>query len=260
MRWLEEKVALLIGGGSGIGRAVVDEFRVEGARVAVLELSGHKCEELDSLGPDVLAIEGDATLLADQKRAVAETVREFGKLDTLATFVGLFDYYKPLQDIPEEALSASFEEMFATNVESCLVAAKASLGELEESNGNIVFTVSTSGFYPGRGGALYVPSKFAVRGLVIQLAHELAPCVRVNGVAPGGTMGTDMRGLKALDLHEQALGDQPDREATLVARTPLQVAMYSKDHAGAYVYLASDRARGLTGVIINSDGGMGVRG
>jgi NAD(P)-dependent dehydrogenase (short-subunit alcohol dehydrogenase family) len=260
MGWLEGKVALLVGGGSGIGRAVVEEYLEEGASVGVLEISAEKCAELQLLGPQVLAIEGDATLLADQKRAVAATVEAFGRLDTLATFVGLFDYYTPLERIPEEALSASFAEMFSANVESCLLAAKASLDPLTESGGSVVFTVSTSGFYPGRGGALYVPSKFAVRGLVIQLAHELAPRVRVNGVAPGGTIGTDMRGLRTLDLHDQRLNDLPDREAALMSRTPLQLALHSKDHAGSYVFLASERARGLTGVIINSDGGIGVRG
>ena len=57
-----------------------------------------------------------------------------------------------------------------------------------------MLTASTSGFYAGRGGVLYVASKFAVRGLVVALAHELAPDIRVNGVAPGGTLGTDLRG------------------------------------------------------------------
>lgn len=261
MGWLDDKVALLVGGGSGIGRAVVEEYVAEGASVGVLELNPDKCAELDDLGPRVHAIEGDATLLADHNRAVEETLSAFHRLDTLATFVGLFDYYLPLDEIPGAALSASFHEMFSTNVESCLLATKAALEPLSDGDGgSIVFTVSTSGFYPGRGGALYVPSKFAVRGLVVQLAHELAPAIRVNGVAPGGTLGTDMRGLRTLDLHDTVLNDQPNREATLVSRNPLQLALHSKDHAPSYTFLASDRARGVTGVIINSDGGIGVRG
>jgi NAD(P)-dependent dehydrogenase (short-subunit alcohol dehydrogenase family) len=103
-------------------------------------------------------------------------------------------------------------------------------------------------------------SKFAVRGLVVQLAHELAPEVRVNGVAPGGTLGTDLRGLRSLDLHEQSLNDRAGRAEELESRTPLRMALRSEDHAGSYVFLASDRASGLTGVIINSDGGIGVKG
>jgi phthalate 3,4-cis-dihydrodiol dehydrogenase len=259
MGWLDGKVALVVGGGSGIGRAVVDGFVEEGASVGVLELDDDKCAELEGL-PGVHAVCGDATSLADEQRAVEETVAAFGRIDTLATFVGVFDYYLPLEQIPAEVLPAAFDEMFTVNVGSCLLAAKAALPALEDAGGNIVVTVSTSGFYPGRGGALYVASKFALRGLVVQLAHELAPRVRVNGVAPGGTLGTELRGLKSVGLHEQRLMDRPGREEELRSSTPLKIALQSEDHAGAYVFLASDRARGITGAVINSDGGIGVRG
>ena len=177
----------------------------------------------------------------------------------MCTFVGVFDYYTPLEEIPEDSLGAAFAEMFEVNVGSCLFAAKAALPALVDSRGSIVFTISTSGFYPGRGGPLYVASKFALRGLVVQLAHELAPRVRVNGVAPGGTIGTELRGLRTIGLQDKTLNDRPGREDDLRSQTPLQVALESRDHAGAYVFLASDRARGITGTVINSDGGIGVR-
>jgi NAD(P)-dependent dehydrogenase (short-subunit alcohol dehydrogenase family) len=187
-------------------------------------------------------------------------VAAYGRLDALAVFVGLFDYYRPLREIPGDRLAAAFDEMFTANVLSCLVTAKAALEPLASARGTITLTLSTSAFYPGRGGPLYVASKFALRGLVTQLGHELAPEVRVNGVAPGGTLDTDMRGLRSLELHERRLGSAPDREANLRARTPLSVALGPGDHAGAYVFLASDRARGITGEVISSDGGIGVRG
>lgn len=260
MGWLDDKVALVVGGGSGIGFAVVDAFLREGARVAVLELDPGKCADVRGLGAGVVAVEGDATSRLDNERAVRETVEAFGRLDALATFVGVFDYYTPLSEIGDERLDEAFEELFATNVKSYLLSAKAALEPLTAARGSIVFTVSTSGFYPGRGGILYVASKFAVRGLVVQLARELAPAIRVNGVAPGGTLDTDMRGLRALGLGERRLVDAPNREEELRSRTPLEVALRPEDHAGAYVLLASDRARGITGVVINSDGGIGVRG
>jgi NAD(P)-dependent dehydrogenase (short-subunit alcohol dehydrogenase family) len=260
MGWLDKKVVLAVGGGSGIGRGVVEEFVREGASVAVLEINPDKCAELDELGSKVVAIQGDAMSLDDNRRAVQETVDAFGTLDTLITFVGIFDFYMPLSELPEDKLETAFEETFKTNVESYLLSAKAALPRLEESGGSIIFTLSTSSFYPGRGGILYVASKFATRGMVIQLAHELAPEVRVNGVAPGGTMSTDLRGLTSIGLSQRSLGSAPDREENLKSRTPLKLAMGPEDHAGTYVYLASDRARGITGVIINSDGGIGVRG
>ncbi|MEA2227066.1 MAG: hypothetical protein QOF04_696, partial [Solirubrobacteraceae bacterium] len=166
MGWLDGKVALVVGGGSGIGRAVVDAFVDEGASVGVLELSEEKCAELDALGPEVLAVRGDATSLDDARRAVRETVDAHGGLDALAVFVGLFDYYTPLADIPDDRLAGAFDEMFHANVLSCLVCAKAALEPLAAAGGTITLTLSTSAYYPGRGGSLYVASKFALRGLV----------------------------------------------------------------------------------------------
>jgi NAD(P)-dependent dehydrogenase (short-subunit alcohol dehydrogenase family) len=258
--WLDGKVALVAGGGSGVGRAVVEEFLDEGASVGVLELSSEKCLAVDELGPNAHAIVGDATSVDDGEAAVAQTVAEFGRLDALIVSIGLFDYYRSLDDIPRDRLAEAFDETFRVNVLSHLVVAKAALPALRSARGSIIFTLSTSAFYPGRGGALYVASKFALRGLVAELAHELAPEVRVNGVAPGGTLGTDLRGLRSLGLDGRRLGDAPGREGELRARTPLQVALSAGDHAGAYTFLASDRARGITGTIINSDGGIGVRG
>jgi len=258
--WLDTKVALVVGGGSGIGRAVTEQFAGEGASVGVLEISEAKCGALGALGPRVVAVRGDATAPADVGRAVRETVARFGRLDTLAVFVGVFDWYTPLRDIPLDRLHGAFAETFATNVESHLIATKVALPALADGGGSVIFTISTSGFHPGRGGPLYVASKWALRGLVVQLAHELAPAVRVNGVAPGGTLDTDMRGLRSLDMADRRLGDVPNRADDLRSRTPLRVALTPEDHAGAYVFLASDRARGITGTVVNSDGGIGVRG
>ncbi|GBD29403.1 Cis-toluene dihydrodiol dehydrogenase [bacterium HR32] len=261
MGWLEGKVALVVGGGSGIGRAVVDAFVDEGARVGVLELDPGRARALEVHADRVRAVVGDATTWEDNLRAVRATVEAFGGLDVLATFVGVFDFYTRLEDIPADRLAEACAEVFRTNVASSLLSTKAALPELLRRPGSsVVFTVSTSGFYPGRGGVLYVASKFAVRGLVVQLAHELAPRVRVNGVAPGGTLGTSMRGLATLGLSDRRLADLPGREEELRARTPLRVALRPEDHAAAYVYLSSDRARGVTGTILHSDGGVGVRG
>jgi NAD(P)-dependent dehydrogenase (short-subunit alcohol dehydrogenase family) len=94
---------------------------------------------------------------------------------------------------------------------------------------------------------------------VIALAHELAPDVRVNGVAPGGTLGTELTGPRSLGLADHVLGAAPGREQDLRRRTPLQVALTGEDHAGSYVFLACDRARGITGTVVHSDGGVGVK-
>jgi len=257
--WLEGQVALLSGGGSGIGRAVLDAFLAEGAAVGVLERDEEKCAALTELGDRVHVVQGDATSADDNERAVGETVGRFEALDTLATFVGVFDNYTPLAEIPPDRLDAAFAEAFTTNVASVLHAVRAATPELTRSRGSIVVTCSSSSFYPGRGGALYVATKHALRGVVVQLAHELAPEVRVNGVAPGGTLATDLRGMASLGQAGERLDDRPGREQAMRERTPLEVALRSEDHAGAYVYLASNRAPGLSGEILRSDGGLAAR-
>jgi NAD(P)-dependent dehydrogenase (short-subunit alcohol dehydrogenase family) len=259
MAWLDGKRALVVGAGSGIGRAVLDAFRSEGAQVAALELDEAKAERLAAELPGCVVSRGDATALADSRAAVRAVTDAFGGLDVLVNCVGIFDFYRGLADIADDQLDAAFDEVFAVNVKSQLVSVRAALPELRRAGGSVVLTVSTSGFYPGRGGILYVASKFAVRGCVIALAHELAPEVRVNGVAPGGTLGTELTGPQSLGLAGQVLGAVAGREEDLRRRTPLRVALTGEDHAGSYVFLSSDHARGITGTVVHSDGGIGVK-
>ncbi len=215
MGWLDGKRALVVGAGSGIGRAVVDAFISEGARVGALERDEAKAARLAAELPDCAVARGDATIVADTRAAVEAVTSSFGGLDVLVNCVGIFDFYRGLADLPDEVFDAAFDEMFAVNVKSQLVTVRAALPELRRTGGSVVLTVSTSGFYPGRGGVLYVASKFAVRGCVIALAHELAPDVRVNGVAPGGTLGTELTGPASLGLDGQVLDATPGREDDL---------------------------------------------
>ena len=251
-------MALLTGAGSGIGRAVLTAFLQAGAQVAVLEQSAAKCAGLRELGPEVAVVQGDATSWADHQRA-AEAARALGRVTIAVSFVGIFDHYRPLADIPAQSFDAAFDEIFSVNVKSAFLLARAVVADLRESRGTLILTLSSSSFYPGRGGPLYVASKHALRGAVIQLAHELAPEVRVNGVAPGGTVRTDLRGLRSLGQDNLRLDDRPGRREQIEARTPLGVALSADDHAACYLFLASAGAAGMTGEILRNDGGLRVR-
>lgn len=257
--WLDGRRALVVGAGSGIGRAVVDAFRAEGAIVAVLERDEGKAKAIAETLPDVPVTVGDATTREANDEAVATAVSTFGGLDVLVNCVGVFDFYRGLGDLDAEVIDDAFAEMFSTNVKSHLHAVKSALPALRESRGSIVLTESTSAYHAGRGGVLYVSSKFAVRGLVTSLAYELAPHIRVNGVAPGGTLNTDLRGIPSLGQQSRRLDDTPGRAADLAARTPLGVALSGADHAWSYVFLASSRSRGITGNVIHPDGGIAAR-
>lgn len=258
--WLDGRRALVVGAGSGIGRAVVDAFSAEGARVAVLERDSGKCDRLAAEIPGLPIVVGDATTREANEAAVAAAVDAYDGLDVLVNCVGIFDFYQGIGELPADRLDHAFDEIFQVNVKSQLHSVKAALPHLRGNNGSVILTESTSAYFPGRGGVLYVSSKFAVRGLVIAMAHELAPDVRVNGVAPGGTLNTDLRGLASLGLDAKRLDDTPGREAALAGRVPLQVALSGEDHAWSYVFLASGRARGITGTVVHPDGGIGVKG
>ncbi len=226
--------------------------------MAALELSPSKAELLRSDHPDVIVTTGDATSWDDTRSAVEAGVTAFGGLDVLVNCVGLFDYYLGLSELEPEVIDAAFDEMMNVNLRSHLISVKCCLDHLIASRGNIVLTCSTSSFAPGRGGILYVASKFALRGVVESLAYELAPEVRVNGVAPGGTVGTDLRGLRSLGLHDRALGDEEQRAASIKERSPLDIALSAQDHAKSFVFLASDAAKGMTGRFLHPDGGSQI--
>lgn len=262
MGFLDGKVALVTGGGSGIGRAVAELYVQEGAKVGILEISPEKAEDLRSKlpGDSVVVTEGDATSMADNERAVADVVNAFGSLTTLVCAVGVFDYFTEIPQLPKDKISEAFDQLFSVNVKSNLLSVKAALDQLIENRGQVILTISNAGFYPGGGGPLYVSSKFAVRGLVTELAYELSPHIRVNGVAPGGTI-TDLRGIPALANEGQRLKDVPDIEGLIKGINPLGFVAQPEDHTWAYALLAAkERMPAVTGTIIHSDGGLGVRG
>jgi len=257
---LEGQVALVTGGGSGIGRAVVARFIEEGARVGVVERVASRTEELRSeFGDRVVGIPGDVAQLADNKRAVAETVRGFGRLDVFVGNAGIFDVYASVADLPEGQLERAYDELFGVNVKGVIYGARAALPELRKTAGSMVFTASVAGLNSGGGGALYTASKHAVVGLIRELAVELAPGIRVNGVAPGGTM-TDLRGLQSLGNDDRSQFAAPGMADWLRAGNPLGMALEPADLAGAYLFLSSRRdARGITGTIVTVDAGGMLR-
>lgn len=258
---LKGEVALVTGGAAGLGRAIVDRFVDEGARVAVLDRSAAGLAALkETHGDAVVVVEGDVRYLASHREAVSACVEQFGKLDCLIPNAGVWDYSTALVDIPDDVVEEAFDEMYSINVKGYLLAAKASLAALYATKGSITFTISNAGFYPGGGGTLYTGAKHAAVGLVKQLAFELGPHIRVNGIAPGGLGGSDLRGLKALDLQDTSITSIPLGDM-LASVLPTGQMATTTESAGAYVFF-STRADNvpLTGSVLNFDGGMGVRG
>ncbi len=251
MAALDQAVALVTGGASGLGEAIVGRFVTEGARVAVLDRSAAGLERLrEAHGRSVIAVQGEVTSLEDNQRTVAEAVGAFGRLDVFVGNAGVYDNRISLRQMPDEKLSQAFDELFGIDVKGYLLGAKACLEELQKTHGRIIFTASISSFYPGFGGILYIAAKHAVAGLTKQLAFELAPDIRVNAVAPG-YIATNLGGLDSLEQGTSKSTTRPRAESF-----PLRFVPQPEDYVDLYVFLASaTQSRILSGQVILADEG-----
>jgi NAD(P)-dependent dehydrogenase (short-subunit alcohol dehydrogenase family) len=257
---LAGKVAVITGGASGIGRAVAHQFLQEGAKVALLDIATKfQDDRFEAYSSNLLFLRGDVTKIEDQTEALNKVLDAFGRVDVYVSNAGVFDGFVSLAELPDDRLDEAFELIFNVNVKGGLLGAKVFYPELKKNKGNIIFTLSNAAFYPNGGGPIYTASKHALVGLVRQLAFELAPEVRVNGVSPGGTL-TKLSVIPPLRDVAKVTGDPSKREHFIRQRNPLKIAQLPEDHAAAYVLLASEGGRAMTGTIIESDGGIGVRG
>ncbi len=258
--WVAGQVVIITGGGSGLGLALVERFLEEGACVGVLERSPSAVARLrERFGDRIVTTYGDATISADNRAAVEETVARFGKLDTFIANAAVWDHNTSLMDLPEDKLDAAFDEVFAINVKACILGARAAVPELRKTRGSLLLTGSNASFYPSGGGPLYTASKHAVLGLVRQLAYELAPEIRVNGVAPCG-MGTDLRGPRSLGLDQRGLS-QTVPGSVIASGLPIQFFPAPEDFTGSFILLASrHNSATITGTMLHADGGLVARG
>lgn len=257
---LEGQRCLVTGGASGLGRAVVERFLAEGARVVVLDLNGDRLGELAARHAGrLVGVAGDVRSGDANDEAVARAVERFGGLDVLVANAGIWDYNTRLLDLDGARLDAAFDELFAVNVKGYLLAALAAAPALLDTAGTMVFTASNASFHVDGGGPLYTASKHAVVGLVRQLAFELAPTIRVNAVAPGAA-ATDLRGPRSLQLAERSISDLAMADG-VSAVLPIGRLPEVHEYAAPYVLLASrTEAATITGAVISADGGVGVRG
>jgi cis-3,4-dihydrophenanthrene-3,4-diol dehydrogenase len=259
--WIEDYVAIITGGASGIGHAVMRRYLREGARgIVVVDRNVRALADEERQSGRIVAIEGDVRDYAVHETAVAAAIQRFGRLDVVVGNAGVFDFRKGLESFTPQSLTEAFNEIFSINLRGYLFAAHASRETLINHKGSMIFTASVAGFHAGGGGVLYTASKHAVVGMIRQLAADLAPDVRVNGVGPGGTL-TDLRGTAALGHSGRSLASRHDEMSKgMEASVPLRFAQQPEDHTGLYVLLASrENSRATTGEVVMSDGGIGIR-
>ncbi len=247
---LQGKSALITGGGSGFGAAIGRLFAQEGARVTLMDRNGPAVQGVaQSIGPAARASTGDVTLAADIERAVADAVAHGDGLGIVVNNAGWSYPNKPLLDTTEQ----EFDGVFAINVKSIFHMVAAAVPVLRAAEGGVMINIgSTGGIRPRAGLAWYNATKGAVNLVSQALAAELAPDkIRVNCVAPViGTTG----------LLETFMGmpDTPANRAKFLATIPLGRMSDGADIANACLYLASDEAAFITGVVLPVDGGRTI--
>lgn len=238
-----DAVVLVTGGGTGIGLAITRAFLASGATVIV---TGRRKEALDEALRDApsdraVAIAADVADKAQVGDLVDEVVRRFGRLDVVVSNAAGY-VNGPLTDTDD----ADWERMRATNVDGFFHLAKRTLPLLAESGGNLVAVSSVSGVAGDWGQAGYNATKAAVSNFVRSLALDWGPAgVRLNAVAPALTR----TGAVA------AVTEDPALAAKFVDRVALGRIGEPEDIAPAVLFLASDAARYVTGVVLPVDGG-----
>ncbi len=257
------QTVFITGAGSGLGAALSRRFISEGANVALVDVDQDRAQAIaQEFDPDkVLALGADVRDSTALHAAVTATLKKFHQLDTVIPNAGIWDYNRSVTRHNGDELSHIFDEIFSINVKGYLLTVEATWRELVKTRGSIIMTLSNAAFYAAGGGPIYTASKFADRGLMLEFAYELAPKVRVNGVAVGG-MRTDLRGPAAIGLETRSFADSLDRWSASNPYIPLHdISTDPAAFTGPFVMLASPTNAGnITGAIINADGGIAARG
>jgi NAD(P)-dependent dehydrogenase (short-subunit alcohol dehydrogenase family) len=245
------KVVLVTGAGSGIGRATALAFAREGAALGAADISPAKAEavvaEARPTGGKVVAVSCDVSRPEDCARAVRETEAALGPLDILVNNAGI-----GASGTAVTTDEATWDRLMAVNVKGTYLMSRAALAVmLPRKKGVILNAGSIAGLRAVPDRAAYVTTKFAVVGLTKAMALDhVKDGIRVNVVCPGTTMTPWI---------DERLREAPDREAALaalVARQPMGRLGTAEEMAAAYLFLASDESSFTTGTALVVDGGF----
>ncbi len=246
---LENKVAIITGGTRGIGLATVKAFLAEGATVV---LCGSRQESADKAVAQLKEENGAAKVegiwpklsdYAQVKEAFDAVAKKYGRIDILVNNAGVSDSV-PFADYTEE----NFDRVMDLNVKGAFNCTKAVSDLMTAQGSGVILNTSSMVSIGGQpSGVAYPTSKFAVNGMTISLARELGPKgIRVNAVAPGITYTDMMRAVPEEHIKP------------LIAQIPLRRLGQPEDIANAFVFLASDKASYISGVVLSVDGMMRV--
>jgi NAD(P)-dependent dehydrogenase (short-subunit alcohol dehydrogenase family) len=245
----DEKVVIVTGGSSGIGRAAALRFARQGYKVLITGRRPGPIEETMSEHANIAGTMADTASGEDAKRTIAKAVDTWGRLDALVNNAGA-GAILGLADATADRIT----DIFSVNVLGPSLLASAALPHLKATRGMIVNVSSTFGHKPAAGLSHYAASKAALEHLTRCWALELAPLgVRVNAVAPGPTESNALTEMMGLSPEQAAAVEEKERRSIPLGRRGVP-----DDVAEWIVRLAGPASGWMTGQVIAVDGGLGL--
>ena len=239
----QDRVVVVTGAAKGIGRAVVQAFAREGARVAALDIDKPGLEAL-ARETGAVAFPADVTVAADVRRTVEDVLARWGRVDVLVNNAGGFAKIRPTEEIPDE----EWDAILRFNLTSVFLCTRAVLPAMRRQKAGRIVNLSS---IVGRAGAVTVTSHYAaakagVLGFTRHVAREAGPDgITVNAIAPGTVATERFRALRT-----------PEETERIAANVPLRRVAEPAEIADAVLFLASDAARYITGAALDVNGGL----
>lgn len=247
---LKNKVAIITGGASGIGKATANLFLKQGAKVMIVDKNRKEIKELKNefKTANLAFCIADVSKTEDTKYYVSETLLKFGGIDIFFNNAGIEGVSKPIPEYPEDV----FDSVIAVNLKGVWLGCQYVIPKMN-SGGSVIITSSVAGLKGFTGLGAYVASKHGVVGIMKTAAIEFAPKkIRINSIHPGPINNRMMRSIEK----DISPGNPMEAQKAFEAAVPFGRYGESQEVAAMVLYLASDESRYVTGATFVIDGGM----
>lgn len=241
------KIAIVTGGGSGLGKAMAKAFCDAGISTIIVGRQLEKLEKAKAeIGENCFAKVCDVTALSTIATFITGIVQDFGRIDILVNNAGI-NQKKEFTEVTDE----EFQNILSTNLCAVFAMSREVVKQMIiQESGSIINISSMAAQYGLPKVIAYSASKTAIDGMTRAMAVELSPKgIRVNAIAPGFIYS---------DMTAKALDSDPERKAKVFGRTPMGIMGQPEDIGQAALFLASDAAKYITGVVLPVDGGNSI--